>query len=184
MRTLRQISIKNRQNYFLNSMINIKNFDPNLLSIYQISFKNTDFVIYHIEYITMESLGGANSLYLVFNNVDAYIEETNEDKYLIFASTDKNKEVLENISEFWDETKDQIETISGNKPIEYKKDFLKIRFESDDNLPSGKILNIPVCIIVARFVFQENNNYYPQACLHECLYECEYEYKDDSYLIL
>ena len=35
----------------------------------------------------------------VFNNVDAYIEENNEDKYLIFALTDKNKEALENYTE-------------------------------------------------------------------------------------
>ena len=56
MKIFRQVNIKNRQNYFFNSMINIKNFDPNLLSIDQISFRNTDFVIYHIEYITRESL--------------------------------------------------------------------------------------------------------------------------------
>ena len=37
----------------------------------------------------------------------------------------------------------------------------------------GKILNIPVCIIVARSVFQENNNYYSQVYLHECSYEYE-----------
>ena len=61
---------------------------------------------------------------------------------------------------------------------------MKIRFESDDNLPLCKILNISVCIIVARSVFQENNNYYPQVCLHECLYECEYEDEDDSYSIV
>ena len=140
MTTLRQVNIKNRQNSFFNSMSNIKNFDSNLLSIDQISFKSTDFLIYHIEYITMKSLGNenidsANSLYLAFNNVDAYIEENNEDKYLVFVSTDKNKEALENYEELWDEIKDQFETMSGNKPIEYKKDFMKIRFESDDNLP-------------------------------------------------
>ena len=44
---------------------------------------------------------------------------------------------------------------------------MKIRFESDDDLPLGKRLNILVCIIVAGSVFQEDNNYY----LHECLYE-------------
>ena len=38
-----------------------------------------------------------------------------------------------------DEVKDQIELISGNKPIEYKKDFMNIKFKSDDNLPLGKI---------------------------------------------
>ena len=117
MKIFRQVNIKNRQNYFFNSMINIKNLDPNLLSIDQISFKNADFVIYHIEYITMESLVGENSFYLIFNNVNAYIEENNEDKYLIFASTEKNGEALENYTELWDEIKGQIETKSGNKPI-------------------------------------------------------------------
>ena len=41
-----------------------------------------------------------NSLYLIFNNVDGYIEESNGDKYLVFASTDKNKEVLKNTQNF------------------------------------------------------------------------------------
>ena len=71
----------------------------------------------------------------------------------------------------WDEIKNQIETISGNKPIKHGRDFLKIRFESNDDLPLGKILSIPVCIIAVASVFQENNNYYPQVFLHECLYE-------------
>ena len=81
---------------------------------------------------------------------------------MIFALTDKNKEALENYTELWDEIKDQIELINGNTPIEYKKHFMKIRFESDDDLPLGKILNIPVCVINVRSVFQENSNYYPQ----------------------
>ena len=89
---------------------------------------------------------------------------------MIFALTYKNKEALENYTEIWDGINDQIETISGNKPIEYKKHFMKIKFESDDVLSLGKILNIPVYITV-RSVFQENNNYYPQVYLHECFYE-------------
>ena len=112
MRTLRQINIKNRPHYFFNDMINFKNFDPSLLSIDKLSFKTTDAVIYHIEYITMKSLGNenidhVNSLYLIFNNEDGYIEcnstkESNEYKYLILASTEKNKEVLEKYKKLWD----------------------------------------------------------------------------------
>ena len=54
-----------------------------------------------------ENIDSANSLYLIFNNVDGYIEcnftecnfteKSNENKYWIFASTDKNKEVLEKL---------------------------------------------------------------------------------------
>ena len=79
MRTLRKINIKNRAHFFFNDMYNIKNFDPSLLDKDKISFKSTDAVIYHIEYITMKSLynkkiDSANSLYLNFNKRDGYIE--------------------------------------------------------------------------------------------------------------
>ena len=75
----------------------------------------------------MKSSDGANSLYLVFNNVDAYIDcNSTGEKYLIFAYTDENREVLEIYTELWDETKDQIEIISGEIPIRYEKDFTKI----------------------------------------------------------
>ena len=91
-----------------------------------------------------ENIDSANPLYCTLNNVDGYIEcnsieESNEDKYLIFAFTNKNKEVLKKYTELWDEIKNQIETTNGGKPIKYKKDFLKIRFELDDDLPLGKI---------------------------------------------
>ena len=41
-----------------------------------------------------------NPLYLVVGEVDGHIEGKNGNKYLIFASTDKNKEILKNIQNF------------------------------------------------------------------------------------
>ena len=148
-------------------MINSKKFDPSLIDINKISFKSNDAIICHIEYIPMKSLDNENidsenSLYLVFNNVNGYIiDESNEDKYSIFASTDKNKEALEKYTEVWDEIKNKIEAISDSKLIKCERDFIKIKFESDDDLPLDKILSIPVCIITVGSVFQEDNNYYP-----------------------
>ena len=124
-------------------MINNKRSDSSLLVIDKISFKSIDAVTYHIKCITMKSLDHGNiecenSLLSFVNNVDGYIEKENEDKYLIFASTDQNKEALKKYTELWDEIKNQIKTIYGGKQIEYKKDFTKIRFESDDDLPLVK----------------------------------------------
>ena len=190
MRTLRQVNIKNRRNYFFNTMTNIENFDPRLLNIDQISFKSTDCVIYDISNISniydkyFKNLNSKNFLHLVFNKVDAYIEKNNKDKYLNFALAEKNKEALENYTELWDEIKDEIELINGNESIEYKKYFMKIRFEPDDDLPLGKMFNIPVCIIIVRFVFQESNNYYPKVFLHEFFYENEDEDEGDLYVIV
>ena len=58
----------------------------------------------------------------------------NGDKYLIFASVDKKQKVLTKYKELWDGVKNMIEKIN-DKPGEYKKDFMKTKFNSDDNLP-------------------------------------------------
>ena len=82
----------------------------------------------------------------------------------------KTKKYRKN-TQLWNETKNQIKTINGGKPIEYKKDFMKIGFESDDDLPLGKISSITSMVIVTRSVLQEDNKHYPQVCLHGCVYE-------------
>ena len=145
MRTIRQVNIKNRQNNFFNDMTNIGDFGLSLLNIDKIVFKSNDIIIYDIKYI--KNLNGSNSPYLVFNNLDAYIEKSGENKYLIFASTDKNEMLLGDYTEIWNEIKEQIVLISGNKVIKYSKDFMNIKFESDDGLPISKIINIPVCVL-------------------------------------
>ena len=55
MRNIEQINIENRTYYFFNGMINIKNFDSNLLKIDKTSYKNID--IYYIGEITMKNIG-------------------------------------------------------------------------------------------------------------------------------
>ena len=155
-------------------MISVKRFYPSFLNISKISFKSIDAVIYSIRYITMKSLDhvnidSANSIYLVFNNVDEYIEESNGNKYLIFASTDKNKEIWKKYTELWNEIDNQIETINGGEPIEYKKYFTKIEFESDNDLRLGKISSTPNMIIFTGCVFQEDKKYYPQVDLHQII---------------
>ena len=66
-----------------NDITNVSDFDLSLLNIDQIAFKSNDSIVYDIKYI--KNLNGSNSLYLVFNNLDAYIEKSGKNKYLIFA---------------------------------------------------------------------------------------------------
>ena len=59
-------------------MINIKDFDSNLLKIDKKSYKNID--IYYIGYITMKDsdyvqINSTNPLYLIVDKVDEYTEE-------------------------------------------------------------------------------------------------------------
>ena len=92
---------------------------------------------------------------------------------MIFASADKNRKALENYTKVWEEIREQIELITGDKAIKYGKGFMKIKFKSNDDLPLGKILNIPVCVIIVSGIFEEDGQYYPQVLLHECFYEYE-----------
>ena len=102
-------------------MSNIEDFDSNLLEIDKKPYKNID--IYYVGYITIKSISECNST-----------EEINGNKYLTFASTYRNKEVLKKYTELWDEIKSLIDKID-DKPGEYERDFSKIKFSLDDNLP-------------------------------------------------
>ena len=78
-------------------MIKIRNFDLNSLKIDKKLYKKND--VFYIRYITMKdfdyvNVHSVNPFYLIIDKVDGYIEEKNENKYLPFSSTDKNKEVL------------------------------------------------------------------------------------------
>ena len=54
---------------------------------------------------------------------------------------------------------------------EYGKHFMKVRFNSDGNLPLSKTLKLRNMTISIRSVFEEDVKYYPQVFLDECLYE-------------
>ena len=48
---------------------------------------------------------------------------------------------------------------------------MKINFNSDDDLPLNKTIEIPSMTIAVRGVFHENNKYYPQVFLDERLHK-------------
>ena len=75
-------------------MANINDFDPSFLNINETSFKSYVLIMYDIKYI--KNLNSLNTLFLVFNNLDEYIEKSGENRYLIFASTEKNRIMLKN----------------------------------------------------------------------------------------
>ena len=104
-------------------------------------------------------------MYLLIYKIDGFIEEKRRNKYLNIAFTDNNDEVLKKYKTFWRGIKSCIEKINNNKPREYEKDYMKIKFNSDDKLPLKKQLKFISVTIVIRSVFEEDGKYYPQAFL-------------------
>ena len=83
---IKQINIKNRTYYFYDEIINIKDFDSNLLKIDKKSSKTI--AIYYIEYIKKKDeykiikINSVNLLYLIVVEIDGFIEEKEGSKYL------------------------------------------------------------------------------------------------------
>ena len=156
---VKQINIKNRTYYFYNDIINLENFKSNLLKIDKKSYK--DIGIYNIGYITIkkiddcENIYSVNPLYLRITHANGYIEEINENKYLIFDSIDENKELLKKYNDVFNGIRNKIKKISGDE-CDYEKDYMKIKFNSDDNLPLNKPLKFHLMTIAIRSAFKKD----------------------------
>ena len=126
--------------------------------------------IYYIGYITIkknddcESIYSENPLYLQVNHANRYIEDGN--KYLIFDdSVDENKDVLKKYNEIWAGAENEVKAINGGECIsvkenDYGKDYMKIKFSSNDDLPLNKPLKFNAMIIIIRSVFGEDGKFY------------------------
>ena len=81
-----------------------KTFDARLLKIDKKSSKGIG--IYNIGYITIEKIDecknihSVNPLYLLIGHANGYIEKKYVNKYLVFDSADKNKELLNKHNDF------------------------------------------------------------------------------------
>ena len=189
---VKQINIKNRTYYFSND-INIKNFDARLLQIDRKSYK--DIGIYNIGYITKKKIDDCDNIYSVnplylfidhgsgyvkekdlnplYINIDhasGYIKEKGVNKYLVFDSTNENEELLKKCGDIWNGIKNKIKEVDESE-FDYEKDYVKIKFNSDDNLSLNKPLTFYLMTITIRSIFKEDGKLYPKLFLDDALYE-------------
>ena len=64
-----------------------------------------------------------------------------------------------------------MKAINGDEENDYRKDYIKIRFNSDDDLPINKPLKFHAMTIIIRSVLKEKGKLYPQVFLDDALYE-------------
>ena len=106
-----------------------------------------------------------NLLYLIIHSVTGYFKEKNDDKYLIFDSTNKYEEI-------WPGIRSEIKTLNGGKELFYEKNHSKVGINTDNDLPLNKPIKFPTLTIIIRCFFQEEGKrLHPQIYLDECLYE-------------
>ena len=89
---------------------------------------------------------------------------------MVFDSTDENKELLKKYNDVWNGIRDKIKIVNSCE-CDYERDYMKIKFNSDDNLPLDKPLKFHNMTITIRYVFEEAGKLYPQVFLDDDLYE-------------
>ena len=121
-------------------------------------------------------------MYLLVNHANRHIEcnsveEKNGNKYLTFDDfVNENKEVLKKYNEVWGGKENEIKAINGSEynfieENDYGKEYMEIKFNSDDNLPSNKPLKFRAMTIIIRSAFEEDGKFYPHVFLDDTLYE-------------
>ena len=172
----KQLVLKNRWYYFFNDLIFLKDFDPKMLKL----VKNDcgDRYLYHINYITKKpklNIDSVNPLYLIIPEVIVYIEEYEGCKYLNFASTEVNNDVLSTYASVWNEILEQIKKINGSVG-EFGRDYGKIKvgvvgFSDNVDLPLDRLIKLNAMTISNRLLVEKDDKYYPEVYLEECLYD-------------
>ena len=91
-------------------------------------------------------------------------------KYLVFDTTDENKELIKKYNDVFNGIRDKIKEIISDE-CDYEKDYMKIKFNSDDDLSLNKPLKFHLMTIIIISVFEEDGKLYPQVFLDDPLYE-------------
>ena len=81
----------------------------------------------------------------------------------------KTKSYLKKYNDVFNEIMGKIKKIDDDW-LEYTKDYTKIKFNSDDNLPLNKPFKFYQMTVTIGYVFSKDNKLYPQVFLDEALY--------------
>ena len=114
-------------------------------------------------------INSVNPLYFRITDMKGQFIKDKSDNvwYLIIFG---NENVLRIFANIWKSIRTKIEENTDGIVV-YDKDYMRIKFESNDNLPTDKIVNICLAAIIIRSVFAQNGKYYPQLLLDSALYE-------------
>ena len=164
---LLEIKTKNNYNYNWDDIIYINDFDANSLEIIK-KESRIGANIYYIGYVLDPNYdyNTIKPLYFVVGRLIGYIEkiEGSSDKYLVVSSSMYNKNIISVLDIVWASIKDKI-----NPNIKIK-DYNKIRFNFDIDLPLNTLIEFRSLVINISCVIEKDNEYYPEIYLDEFLY--------------
>ena len=161
--------IKTKTNYNWDDIVYINDFDSNLLEIIKRESR-IGANIYYIGYVlnSYYDYNTINPLYFVINRLIGYIEEIegSDDKYLVVTKSMRNRKIIHSFDTLWSHIEHKINPNNFNKI----KDYDKLRFNSDIDLPIDTLIEFDSLVINVSCVIEKDRKYYPEIYLDECLY--------------
>ena len=164
----KEINIKNRTYYFYNDIINLDEFDESKIKSDKKDFNDIDIYYFGHEYkkkITeCNIIKSVNPLYLRIIHIKGQFEKRKDDVwYLVIFDED---DVCKKLIDIFESIKNEI-TEKMWDALEYDKDYMKIKFESNNVFSIDKDVNIHLATIVIRAIFAKDGKYYPQLFLDD-----------------
>ena len=165
METTKEINIKNRTYYFYNefdeSKIKVDKKDVNDIDIYYLGYE-------HKKKISeCNVINSVNPLCLRIININGQFEKGKGDAWYLVIS---DKDVYRKVADIFEIIKNKI-TEKTWDVVEHDKDYMKIKFESNNIFPIDKDVNIYTATIIIRTIFAKDGKYYPQLFLNDGFYE-------------
>ena len=106
----------------------------------------------------------------MINRIKGHFEEKDGDKYLIISP--ENGDTIQKYQEVFYRLKEIIKKINDHsQPIKYDENYMKIKFNTYDNIPLNKVIYLPTITITIRSVAKKDDKYYLLVFLDECFYQ-------------
>ena len=172
--TAKSLKIKNESMLYPNDMIQLNNFDCQLLKINK--RENRENNIYYISYKINKpehDINSINNLYFVVDYLRGKIEKINDskDRYLIINEDSLMSEKNTSFFYLWDSIINKIKYLRGDDVLfddneVIIKDWNKIRFSSDVFIPNVSI-DFYSLVIVINYVIEKNDEFIPEIYINE-----------------
>ena len=140
-----KVCIKNHTCYYFNDIIKLENFDTDNILIDEKSQENV--LIYDIWY---KSLIGSKPLCIRFNQIDGFIRVYDGTGYLTLFGSKKYDAIYDGIR--------CLASLKSGITYIFSHYFVKNKVDSDDSLPTEKVLTLHNVVILIKSVLDKDKN--------------------------
>ena len=172
----KSLKIKNESMFYPNGMIQLNNFDSQLLKINKRENRENNNICYISYKINKpeHDINGINNLYLVVDHMYGKIEKINDskDRYLVINNDNHLNEESVNFFCLWDSIINKIKYLRGDDVLFDDNEVIirgsnKIRFSSDVYIPNDVLLRFYSLVIVINYVIEKNDEFIPEIYINE-----------------